>query len=147
MSLRTDSLAENVLAKKVDDLKALANEVKSAQRSGSSNIIMNRVATGNAVDFHVTVTYNTIQVWEITFTPTNRPFSNSGFIWHTFFNASNLTGSGSWNTVIEQIPSATSVQVYRLYMMGLISGQSNGFDVQLVMYAIGNGTITIARII
>jgi len=142
---RTDNLQENALVKRITDDRAVMDGLKSAQRAGSASLQMNRVTTGNTADIVTTISYNVIQVWQITFTPTLQPFYNSGFLWRLFVEVVSQSGSLIFDNFTEHQPSESSVQVYNLYLMGGASGQTTTLNLQLVIYAIGDGTISVVQ--
>ena len=118
--------------------------LKSAQYAGSANVQLTRTVTGNNPDFTQTCTQNAINIWEVTWTPADTTFDNTGFIWHMFFDLRGV-GTGDADIAAEKELPANNQQKYRLYFLGLTPATVT-FDCVVVIYAIGGGTIDIAQI-
>lgn len=143
---RLDALPENSIVSRVALLRQTFNELKGSQRTGSADLQPSRVVTTNTYDINTTVTYNNITIWEVVFTPNNRPSPNTGFLWKIFYNATLISGTANFLEVTEQLPGDTSIITQRLYLMGRASGFNSVLGIKIVIYAIGNGTISISQI-
>lgn len=143
MSRRLRRLPANQLTTRVSETRRQLEQQKAAQIAGSHNIVLVRTVTGNTTDFTVTATYGVTQQWTVTFTPVDTTFPNLGFCWQGFF----VTFAAISNTWISIDSDDASGKVTRFTCMGNNSGATDVFDMYVVIYAVGPGTISIVKTI
>jgi hypothetical protein len=144
---RVEGLAENSIVTRLKTLKLAFDDLKATgQTMGSTSVVLRRVTSGLASDFHVSTTYNVINGWEVTFTPTTEGVANTGFLWHLFFSGINPVGTGSYVTFQEFVSNTGNVWKYRFWIIGTSSGSSIAFDMLIIIYAMTKGTISVSQI-
>jgi len=143
MSQRLKRLPANQLMTRVKQLQDQIEQQKAAQIAGSHNVVLVRTVTGNTVDFNVTAAPNSLQQWKATFVPESGAFANLGFVWHVFWQ---ITGTVA-DTNFFGDPEPLDPRINYLTVAGLNSGSTDTFTVQVIMYTVGPGTITIEKTI
>jgi hypothetical protein len=139
---RLKALPGNNLQQRLLTLQTELTALKEAQVAGSQSVVLTRTVTGNNPDFTVSAAYHTIQVWKVTFTPTDPVAPGAGFKWQIFFDES----IAPLNTALSIEETPTEPLSGYLYAMGTTSGTTDNIGIVIVVYAVGTGSISIARI-
>lgn len=143
MSRRLKNLPANQLQTRILELQTQLEQQKAAQIAGSHNVVLTRTVTGNTPDFTVTATYGVVQQWTITFVPKDKTFANTGWLWECFFD----TSASAPHTFMFFGGDFTDPRIKTLTLEGLSPSTTDVFDITIVIYAVGPGTITIAKTI
>lgn len=147
MKSRLQHLPANQLLAQVTSLQETLDALKTAQRAGSGDIQLQRIVTGNAIDFTATIASGAQTIWQVTFTPKDTTFANSGWVWHTFFDIVSQSGTVAWDFQEEGLLTDGVTQSWRMYFAGITSGTTSVVNFLVVLYAIGDGTMSFTKIL
>ena len=147
MKSRLQQLPANRLVQQVTTLQQTLDALKTAQTAGSTDIQLTRVVTGNPIDFTATIASGAQTIWEVTFTPNDTTFVNSGWVWHFFFDIVNQSGTVVYDYEVEALIPTRTTQSSRIYFAGITSGTTTVVNFVVVIYAIGSGTISLTQIL
>lgn len=109
---RLNNLSDNVIIRRIDDLKRQQEEIHRAQRMGRGSVTPHRVFSGNAYDFEITNVqdYDT-RVMELTFTPDD----TSGDLGGVFEMLWEIVGGGGVMTTEEPLVPDNGLSKWRFY--------------------------------
>jgi hypothetical protein len=147
MKSRLNQLPDNQLVQQITAMQQDLDQLKTAQLAGSSDVQLTRVVTGSPIDFTATIASGAQTIWEVTFTPNDTTFANTGWVWHIFFDIVSQSGTVSYDDAVEQLLPTGTQQSWRIYFAGVSSGTPAVLNLLVVVYAIGNGTLSFTQIL
>jgi hypothetical protein len=144
---RLDRLAENQLVDRLTKVRQDFDELKATRQTmGSTNVVLQRVVSTATSDFSVVASYNVINIWDVTYTPTSSAILGSAYVWKIFFSGSSPTGSGAQVTFTEFRGVSGNAWTYRFCVIGTTPSQTLSYGVKVILYAMTQGSISVSQI-
>lgn len=142
-------LPEEALTYELNELLRVSAEQKtSVQAFGSDSVRTNMVTSGQDFDIQVNNVGFNNRVVEVTYTPTDSTFPGQGtvltFIYYLQWHDINNTGS-TINEREAPIPGS-SVQKWRIYLVGSDSNPPQWARLRCYFETIGSGTFTVTTL-